>query len=211
MNLLKTILFFLFILLFAACSSNSSENVVEISDSIPTYIIQKPDSFARIDSLTGDTTLVDIEYYYDFNIILIDSLSQIYYHRKRWVCGGCVGNQLRSNLPDFIGLMPDQIIREDSLNVVLRDLFINGANPKYIYLISNKDSIIDPRYFALKDSLLKRNIHVSTRLLTEEETNVLFCLLNNRVYHSDDYLWDSTNMMNVLEIDIKDEKLSKTN
>jgi hypothetical protein len=174
------------------------------SDTLPKYIIHKPDFSPRIDSISGDTMLIAVNYYHDINIILIDSLSQIYYHIKRFVCRGCVGVQDHSTLPEFIGLEPKRLIKTDSSKGIIKELLQYVEAPKWVYLVSNKDTITDSRYFEIKKALTNQGINISTRLLTEEEANVLQCVLDNREYNPSDFSWNETDIHFLKVIEIED-------
>jgi len=207
MKRIRYLLIFCSIWFFVACSRFDAKLEKNTIDSIPLYVIKKPNLAARIDSLTGDTIPVFISYYFDFNIILIDSLPQIYYHKKKWVCSGCMGavTDEMDKHPRLIGLQPDMLIEVDGIDRLSQKLFSEDTTPNSVYIVSNRDSIYDLRYFALKDSLMNKGIHVSTRLLTQEEANVLTCVINDTTYNPNNYPWEYTNMKNIMVIDIEDE------
>ena len=193
-----------FVISILSCSTPLSDNsAISKRDTIPEYIIHKPDFSSHLDSISGDTILIIVNYYHDINIILIDSLPQIYYHRKRFVCGGCMGEQKHPILPQFIGLNPERLIRIDSSKKILKEILKDEEAPKWVYLISNRDTITDSRYFELKEALINQGVNISTRLLTEEETNVLQCVLDKRGYNSSDFSWNETDFRFVETIEIE--------
>ncbi len=63
---------------------------------------------------------------------------------------------------------------------------------KLLYLVSNKDTIKDKRYYYLKQKLQAKNIKISTRLLTEEEEAIMKAILNNSEYRPEEIEWLST-------------------
>ena len=200
-----------FVISILSCNTPSSHNsALSKRDTIPTYIIHKPDFSPPIDSISGDTMLIIVNYYHDINIILIDSLSQIYYHRKRFVCGGCMGEQKQSILPQFVGLEPKRLIRIDSSKKIVKEILQDEEVPKRVYLVSNKDTITDSRYFEIKKVLIEQGIKISTRLLTEEEANVLQCVLDNRAYNTSDFSWSETDIRFFEIIEIEDVEFLET-
>ena len=209
--IMKYLIFVLVLLSFVSCNTPVSDNLVlSKNDTIPKYINHKPDFSPQIDSISGDTIPIIIYYYHDINIILIDSLPQIYYHRKRFVCGGCMGEQKYSILPQFIGLNPERLIRIDSLKNILEEILQGEEAPKWVYLILNKDTITDSRYIEIKEALIEYGINISTRLLTEEEVNVLQCVLDKRVYNPSDFSWNKTDFRFVETIEIENTDSLKT-
>ncbi len=209
--IMRYLIFVLVLLSFVSCNTPVSDNLaLSKNDAIQKYIIQKTNFSPRIDSISGDTISIIINYYHDINIILIDSLPQIYYHRKRFVCGGCMGEQKYSILPQFIGLNPERLIRIDSLRNILKEILQGEEAPKWVYLVSNKDTITDSRYFENKEVLIEYGINISTRLLTEEEANVLQCVLDKRAYNSSDFSWNETDFRFVETIEIEDAHSLKT-
>lgn len=169
------------------CDNNTSNSENDIQQ----YVIQKADSQIRTDSITGEPILTYREFYFDYNIILIDSLSPIYSHKKRFYC--LTGSNIWNNtLPIFRNLKPGYFEKYEENDLLLNEILGSENEIKRVNLISNKDTITDTRYFKLKHDLLENGIKVSTRPITEEETFVLIAILENRFYNPKEINWERT-------------------
>ena len=171
------------------------------------YIIQKANSKPRIDSLTGKSIQFIREFYFDYNIILIDTLSSSYFHKKRFYC--LTGNDIWNNsLPIFRNLRPEYFEKAETIEMVLKRILENDEKIQRVYLISNKDTISDTRYFELKQDLTENGINVSTRVITEEERVIMTAILEKKKYNPDEINWEKTlNVYTAIEdsIDIVDD------
>ena len=171
------------------------------------YIIKKANSKPRIDSLTGKPIQFIREFYFDYNIILIDTLSSSYFHKKRFYC--LTSNDIWNNsLPIFRNLKPEYFEKAETVEMVLKRILENDEKVESVYLISNKDTISDTRYFKLKQDLTENGINVSTRVITEEERVIITSILEKRKYNPDEINWEKTlNVYTAIEdsIDIVDD------
>jgi len=155
-----------FLIIFFSCQEGHNRKG---SENLEIFIVTN--SNQQNDSL-NNTKNVYREFYSDLNIIFIDSIPEIYYHRKRIYC--LTGSEPNNTLPFFRNLKPEYFKTSQS-TLELRDLVLKeNLKHKRIYLISNKDTIRDKRYFDLKNKLIDKGILTSTRTLTEEET-VIIC------------------------------------
>lgn len=178
---MRTKLTYLFILILANSCQNhsSSQNISDDSDSISTS-----------DKSDNKNTLFVREFYFDYNIIFIDSISKIFFHKARFYCA--TGEDFNNNLPYFRNLKPDYF--EVALNTSeLLKIIINDENiTEHVYLISNNDTITDQRYFHLKSQLLKHGIKSSKRKLTEEEDEIMKSIIYKKEYNPEKVKWKST-------------------
>lgn len=158
---------------------------------IQQYVIKKAKHKVNIDSITENPIPFIKEFYFDYNIILVDTLRSIYFHEKRFYC--LTGSDVWNNsLPIFRNLKPDYFEKEDKIELVLNRIIKSKKEIERVYLISNKDTISDDRYFELKQKLIENKIGVSTRLMTEEEIAVLSSILENRKHNPIEVDWKST-------------------
>ena len=164
------------------------------------YSIQKAKSELSIDSLTNKPKQLIREFYLDYNIILIDTLSSVYFHKKKFLCLSGQENLNRS-FPFFINLKPKFMEKSQTIEMVLKRVLENKEKVERVYLISNVDTISDSRYFNLKQYLIRNRIKVSTRIITEEERLVMTAILENKEYRPDKINWKKT--LNVF-FDVKD-------
>lgn len=173
----------------SGCKSSSKENT---SSETEAFIIKKPSlETIQIDSITGDTIRIIRDFYFDFNIILIDTIDEVYYHKDiQREMTGCPWN---NTLPIYSFMKKDDFFKcastENIENIILNDTLFSRDN---IYMVSNKDTIRDKRYFILKNLLLSNNIKISTRLLTEEEEHIMRAILNTCEYNPNDIHWEKT-------------------
>ena len=173
--------------LMVGCHNNISKS----GNDIQQYVIQKADYQIRTDSITGEPIQVFREFYFDYNIILIDSIGSIYFHKKRFYC--LTGSDVWNNtLPVFRNLKSDYFEKLDEIELLLNEILDSENETERVYLISNKDTISDTRYFKLKQNLLENGIKVSTRLITEEETVIMTTILKNMEYNPNEINWERT-------------------
>lgn len=176
---IKLIYILIFVLAYSCQNNPSRKNVSKDSDSISTC-----DKSNNID------TLFIREFYFDYNIIFIDSISKIYFHKKQFYCRN--GNDFNNNLPYFRNLKPDYF-KVSLNNSELLKIIISEENiTKRVYLISNTDTITDKRYFDLKSQLFKVGIKSSTRKLTEEEDEIMKSIIYKKHYNPEKVKWKST-------------------
>lgn len=155
------------------------------------YVIKVADTNRiRYDSLTGEEIIPIRAYYFDYNIILIDSLDEIYYHKQRFFC--LTGREIPNNLPFFRNLKPEYFNKSKNLGELLNQISIDSIPAKNVYLVANTDTIYDNRYFKLKKELIRKGIRVSTRKLTEEENAIITAVLNQKKYKPEEIRWENT-------------------
>jgi hypothetical protein len=173
--------------LIVGCDNLDSESKAKNQE----YIVQKASTKVRLDSLTGDTVPFIREFYFDYNIILIDTISPVYLHQNRFqsLTGLAVWN---NDLPVYRYLKPEYFEKIAKIEMVLKRILESEKEIERVYLISNKDTINDSRYFELKQKLNESGIDVSTRVITEEEKFIMTAILKNRKYHPDKKNWENT-------------------
>jgi len=178
--LISIFAFVLLILCLFSCNTNTSEEI---------YIIKYGNPADR------DTNEeVHVQYYAGYNIILFDSIPDIFYHRIRsWPHHHWYGDAY-GFVPDFFFLRPLYFEKDTNLDkikeVVLAEV-LERAHP-WVYLIYNQDTIRDKRFFALKDFFESNNIHVSVRKPTEEENYILISILSGKEYEPHLIEWKNT-------------------
>jgi len=179
------------ILLFSFACCQRQENNDSILEKEEVFIIKHFDQNESFQSSLADTLqMYRIEYYLDYNIILIDTISDIYYHKKRFYC--LTGLEMRNNLPFFRNLQPEYFQKNTSITEILNQVLSDSIKPERVYIAFNRDTIMDERYFQLKNLFIKNNIVVSTRNPTEEEDVVLSSIINNRKYKPEEIEWQRT-------------------
>lgn len=196
MNFRQILLAMFLLLTMLACNNINSQ--YKGKDQI--YIIQKAKSKLSIDSLTDNTIQLIRDFYFDYNIILIDTLRSVYFHKKKFLCLSGHEN-LNNSLPFFINLKPKFIEKSRTIEMVLKRVLENEKKVERVYLISNVDTIYDSRYFKLKKYLIRNGIKVSTRVISEEERFVMTSILEKKEYKPDKINWKKT--LNVF-YDVKD-------
>lgn len=189
--------FSLIILLFTGC--HSGFNTDSNRNNIEYYIIRDADTNKiRIDPKTGDSIEfmieVMIDFYCPYNIILIDTLNEIYYHKKQFQC--FTGYPENNSLP-FYGFLKKEYFEKCSSVFEMEQIIMTDSllHNRRVYLISNKDTISDKKYFSLRNALQNDSIKVSTRLLTEEEEEIMKSILNNFDYCPEKIIWHKTLMV----------------
>ena len=178
------ILITLFLLSIIGCRQLEQEKDVLNESNI--YVIKHNYEKLQDDSID----FIIREFYFDYNIILIDSLPEIFYHKKHFYC--LYGAELNNAEPYYRNLKVEcfqSVLRPDDLILLLQN---DSIRPRSIYLISNKDSIRDNRYFEIKKQLLENDIRVSTRLLTEEENLIMTSIINDEEYKPEESVWKNT-------------------
>lgn len=186
--IIKINFFFLFIFSFACCQCQVNNENISVKKEV--YVIKHIDKNNSIDSITGDTILFSIEFYFDYNIILVDTIPDIYYHKKRFYC--LTGSEFGNKLPYFRNIQPEHFQKNTNITDILNQILSDTIRPKRLYIAYNHDTILDERYFQMKKSIIKNNIAVSTRNLTEEEEVIISSIHNKRKYKPEDINWQRT-------------------
>lgn len=151
------------------------------------YIIKSLDT----NKICNDTnTLTVVEFYLDYNIIIVDSLKDIYYHKKRFYC--LYGRDSFVKLPYFRNLQPEYFLKRKKIDEIINLILSDSIRPKRVYIACNRDTIVDERYFQMKKLFIQNNIAVSTRKLTEEEDVVLSSIQNKKKYKPENIIWKRT-------------------
>ncbi|MDL2311921.1 hypothetical protein LJC68_03475 [Bacteroidales bacterium OttesenSCG-928-B11] len=182
----RFLLILIFLFSFFSCNTNDKKNENE-----DFYVIKHKD-YSKVDT---DEISIMVEYYFDYNIILLDSISDIYYHKKRWGCR--TGREFNGNLPYFGFLQPKDFIKTEDLDNlkgrVLADMLSDSTETSHrVGLICNKDTIRDKRYFELKKFFLSNDIGVSVRKTTEEENAILESIMERKEYEPYLIEWKNT-------------------
>ena len=194
--------FVVFLLLLTSCISKDTEKKSFYKDffKIP-YIISVKDSLIehRNDSLSHLTklplppsfpkTIGNFGMYYgNFNVIFYPN-NQIFFHSKNNLFRDC-STGLRDNETDFLDIQPDDII-EVSGNAVFDIIQKNKEfSDDIISIASLSDTIQNPFFDVLIDSLNKNKLNRYTvRRATEEERNVFDSKLKHKLYQKEDYKW----------------------
>lgn len=175
--------------ILSGCESSSKENTRFETEA---YIIKKPSlNTIQIDSITGDTIMFITDFYFDYNIILIDTIQEVFYHKDKHQC--MTENSWNNILPFYSFMNKDDFYKCASIKQI-EDIILNDSSfsKDYIYIVSNKDTIKDKRYFLLKNSLQANKIKISTRLLTEEEEYIMKAILNKSEYNPEGIQWKNT-------------------
>ena len=160
-----------------SCKQNVSEERIRVVDS------------SWIDSIDTSDAFFTVSWYAPYNIILLDSISDIYFHRvPRSPNFEGVG-------PHFYNLRPRNFEKTDDLiqikEIVLAHMLLERSR-RWIYLIYNQDTIRDRRYFILKDFFKNHDILVSTRRPTEEENAILNAIMSGQKYKPHLIEWKNT-------------------
>ena len=189
---------FLFTLtVFISCTKTSTRSTE--NDNLEYYVVKTIDS--SFYKSHPNTPFVD--FYGDLNILLIDSLKEIYFHKKRWLC--MTGSQEKNILPHFRFLKPEYFEKTSNLNTIIDSVMAFKSDldyPTFVYISTNNDTIYDKRYFELKQQFIKKKISVGTRKITEEESNIIISILKHKEYDPIEIIWKST-------IDVPDKETMK--
>ena len=182
----KILLIVLSLSILLSCNTNNVKNEEE-----DFFVIEYSD-FSNIDT----NKVVMVEYYLDYNIILFDSISDIYYYKTRWLC--LTGMGFNGNLPYFRFLQPDDFEKDDDLDKIKEFVFAGmlsdstKTSRNWVGLIYNQDTIRDKRYFELKQFFMDNNINVATRKTTEEEDVILKSIMSGKKYEPHLIEWKNT-------------------
>lgn len=185
----KFLLVTIILSLIFGCGTVSMEKA-ETEDE--TFIIKKGDTNRiRIDSVTGDTIDFMRVFYFDYNIILIDTVPSVYYHKGFSYCDASY--PFNNILPFYAFMDVDDFYKcasaKHMVDIILKD---SSFSKDRLYIVSNKDTIRDKRYFLLKNTFLANNIKISTRVLTEEETYIMKAILTGKEYCPENIQWKRT-------------------
>ncbi|PWK27832.1 hypothetical protein LV89_01239 [Arcicella aurantiaca] len=195
--------FVIFLFLLTSCVSKDTEKKSFYTDFFKTpYIISvkdsliehQNDSLSRLTKFPVPPPLIPKNignfgmYCSKFNIIFHTS-NRIFFHNKDNLFHAC-GTGIRDDEIDFLDIQPDDII-EVSGNSVFE---IIKKNKKFsddmISIASLSDTIQNPFFDILIDSLNKNQLkRYFIRRATEEERNVLDAKLNHKFYQKEDYRW----------------------
>ena len=180
----RLVLIFTVLTVSCTCCHNGNIENEEV------YVIQYKTTNDTIDS-DGLPHEYFTEFYLDYNIILFDSIQEIYYHKKRFLC---LTGMERENkkLPYYRNLKPEYFLKINNINEIKEVILADTIKPKWIYLAYNEDTIRDKRYFELKTFFTNNNIHVSTRKTTEEEDVILTTIMNGEKYEPHLIDWKNT-------------------
>lgn len=170
------------------CCVNHHSNVEESKvDSV--YIFPERKISIPIDSLTGDSVIRLVRFYFDFNVFIIDTIDGIYYHENHFNYSPPVPDY---RFPAYHYLRQKDFIKMDNLEGLLERIKDNSRQTENVYLIPNKDTVTDSRYFELKSMLIDYGIHVSTRPHLEEEFEILYSILSLKEYEPEKVKWSRT-------------------
>jgi len=173
------------LIIFISCQNEQKLNSLKTSE---IYFVRSSNSFNK--GYSTENTITFRDFYFDYNIILIDSISSIYYHIKPLNCMS--GTKPNNEFPNFCNLKPENFLTVKSISDLMKIILTNSEIPERIYLISNNDTIRDIRYFKLKDQLSNHDIKTSTRVLTEEEEEIMKSILKNTDYRPENINWVRT-------------------
>lgn len=145
----------------------------------------------QIDSVTGDTIQFMRDFYFEYNIILIDTIQEVFYHKDKIRC--MTGYSWNNILPFYSFMNKDDFNKCASAKQI-EDIILSDSSfsKGYIYIVSNRDTIKDKRYFLLKSSLQANKIKISTRNLTEEEEYIMKAILTKSDYNPERIQWKKT-------------------
>ncbi|MCC5917641.1 MAG: hypothetical protein JJU02_10000 [Cryomorphaceae bacterium] len=180
----KSFSILLFQIILVSCHSSTTKNEQVVWDSV--YVIKKP---PPIDTTGGKITIKT--YYFDHNIILIDTLDILFHFTTNTMCR--MNERVNEIRPPYMNLSPDDFDIIKDINQLIfkikNDPYKFEKEPR-IYLISNRDTIIDPRYFKLKNEL--QPFWLSTRKPTEEEFYILEAILQEKQHDPQRIKWKKT-------------------
>lgn len=187
--MLKKLLYIQILLLFGCSSNNANHDHNLTKENI--FIIDKDRPFKNSISSPDTNTIVITEYYFDYNVLLIDTLKELYYSTLPFYC--LAGREIENNfLPYYVGFDKNSFQKSDDTYALINLISRDSSEDKTVYLVSNTDTIRDERYFEIKDSLKGKGIWVSTITLTEEEEEILRAILTKVDYEPEKVLWDKT-------------------
>lgn len=180
-----SLLLFIFLVSITGC-----QNIQRFDDSSDQafYVIQAATQDQNSASSSG--TIRFRIFYFDYNIILIDSIPEIYYHGKRFYCK--TGAEPNNQMPFFYHFTPDDFHPVEKVPDLMHVILSDSVIPQRVYLISNTDTIRDAKYFELKARFAQCNIKTSTRFITEEEEEIMKSILNNTIYRPENINWNHT-------------------
>ena len=191
------------ILILVTLFGCQNEHQMRTSENSEIYVIRSVPEDTQNDSMSNGT-ITFREFYFDFNIILIDSISEIYFHKKHFYC--LTGTNPNNKLPHFRNLKPEYFQTSKNTSELIKLILKEIQNPERVYLISSNDTIRDKRYFDFKDNLSENGIKSSTRTLTEEEVVIMKSILQKAEYRPENIIWERTlNVPNEFEDEINDE------
>ncbi|MEA5461448.1 hypothetical protein VB796_20450 [Arcicella sp. LKC2W] len=124
----------------------------------------------------------------NFNIIFHTS-NRIFFHNRDNLFHAC-GTGIRDDEIDFLDIQPDDIIEISSKSVFDIIKKSKKFSTNIISIASLSDTIQNPFFDILIDSLNKNQLkRYFVRRGTEEERNVLDAKLNHKFYQKEDYKW----------------------
>lgn len=171
------------LILIILISCQNEQKLKTLKDS-EIYVIKTSSPYDKDDSFKFR------EFYFNYNIIMIDSIPEIYYHKKRFNC--LTGTEPNNTLPNFCNLKPENFLASNNTSELIKIIVNDSEIPKRVYLISSNDTITDNRYFDLKTQLEKHNIKTSTRVWTEEEEEIMKSILKKINYRPENINWEKT-------------------
>lgn len=190
MKQLKIVLILISFFCFFFSSCFEKEKKEETCKYPKEYIFKQNKDTIRIDSATGDTITFMTTFYHDINIILIDSIKEIYYHKVGFFC--MTGSNPNNIIPRFRGFEQEKFKKANNLKDLFQQITQDSCIIESIYLACNNDTINDERYFAIKEVVDKFNLFVSTRLITEEENAIMDAIIHNYTYNRRNINWENT-------------------
>jgi hypothetical protein len=129
-------------------------------------------------------------YYARFNLILIDTLDEIYAYELNLKSGTGL-SELKA--PVFLYLQPEDIYVVKNISSLKRRFESGELNPNNVVISVNRDTIRDTRFYELR-SFLKEEMEglPGIRRMTEEEQIVLDAKLRKIEYAPNNYSWTKT-------------------
>jgi hypothetical protein len=120
---MRLTVFFLVFYSIVSCSDHGYQER-NLQDNEMYYVIDQPYLEQNPDSIENDSIMFFTEFYFEYNILLIDTLSAIYYYKMPFYCltGREIWNELK---PYYVGMNPEwfrQSVRVDNIiSVIIQD------------------------------------------------------------------------------------------
>lgn len=138
---LRTIYFISFCFLITCC--NNTEKVIAEFEEEEVYVIKEVIiNSNEVDPISGEE-IIDLGpvFYLDYNIILIDTIPNFYYHKQEYFC--FTGYPQNNNLPYFVNLQPENFHQNEGVRGIVNIILNDSTRTEQVYIAYNKDTITD--------------------------------------------------------------------
>lgn len=182
---------FLAALLFFSCGENPGVSKRVKGEEM--YTVQRKHHFFE-----EDNHIVIGSYYGGFNIVLIDTVPEIFFYSTHPFQFGCISSpDSRPCDVPFLRIKPDVISSSVHIQEIFWEAWKNMDKRKNTQIAVNRFLIQDVRYYELKRKLRILAGWVSTRIITEEEKYLITSQKTDSVdsYHQMVFLTEIKNRL----------------